>query len=528
MRPLYATQFEVVPRGSMSSGELSAEVLRAIGGWVSEWYLTRKNVTIYFPVGSGTIRPTEGHEVTVGRNVSSNARISHSTVSWAYPYEKDGNILWHSICEVSEFDGQVEFSLQLSLDSLQFYIAPIEFDLKRPRVIGTLISQFDCVYGDTHLSLKPLSVSAQEVANFVQKRLCSKQRRLPIVLISKAQITNKAFVEPFELSERLAGIAEVYVLDDKWAGYALTEQIGKLYGCYSGAIRVYWPDFQFNEAPFSPIYLPERLQTRGGALVEDLFRQFSAISTFRFVHGPVAVDALEALATQKQSEIERIRAVAQESGDYEELLKVADQENSILRSQLNAEHMDNDSLRSSLRLSQENMQAVWQTHEDSRETSSPETLHDDNELDPGSVEEAVEFAQGHFSDTLTFLGAAIESASKSPFKQPRKVYQALLAMHEVCYSWRQSRKTRTPMGSPEQSFATKGFTYKPRESNTSKGKWSDEYETTYQGIRVSIEQHLALGKGGPDTCLRIHFYTDEKEQKYVVAHVGRHKTNTST
>ena len=62
---------------------------------------------------------------------------------------------------------------------------------------------------------------------------------------------------------------------------------------------------------------------------------------------------------------------------------------------------------------------------------------------------------------------------------------------------------------------------------TSKGKWGEEYETTYKGRRVSIEQHLALGKGGPDTCLRVHFHIDEEDEKFVVAHVGKHKTNTS-
>ena len=48
----------------------------------------------------------------------------------------------------------------------------------------------------------------------------------------------------------------------------------------------------------------------------------------------------------------------------------------------------------------------------------------------------------------------------------------------------------------------KGLDYKSRESMTSKGKWGEEYETFYNGKKVSIEQHLALGKGGPDTCLK--------------------------
>jgi len=528
MRPLYAIQFEVIPQGSMSSGELSTEVLRTIGSWVSEWYLMRKTTRIDFPVEGGTVRPRSGHEVTVSRNLSSNAQVSHSTVSWSYPDENDGNILWHSRCEISEFDGLVEFSLQLLLDSIQFYIAPVEFDLRRPRVIATLIRQFDCVYGDSHLSLEPRGVSAQQVDDFVHKRLYSKQRRLPIVLVSRTSVSGKWIVDPAELAERLAGITEIYSLDDKWAGYALSDQIGKLYACYNGAVRVYWPDFDPAEAPYSPVYIPERLQVRGGRLSEDLFRQFSAISTFRFVPGPVAVDAVDFLESQKRQELEKIKAAAQERGDYEELLQIADNENSDLRNQLKAQRLDNDNLRASLQLSQENLRAVWRTNEDRRDIASAETLPEDTEPEPISIEEAVRSAQTRFSDTLIFQESAFESARESPFKQPKKVYQALLAMDEVCQSWRRSRSTKTAVGSPEQSFANKGFIYKARESMTSKGKWAEEYEMTYRGNRVSIEQHIALGKGGPDACLRIHFYTDEKEQKYVIAHVGRHKTNTRT
>lgn len=527
MRTLYAIQFEVIPHGSISSGELSTEVLRSIGSWIAEWYLVRETASIDFPISGGRLQPRDNHEIAVVRNVSLDARSSHSIVTWSYPYENDGNILWHSKCEVSEFNGLVEFSLQLSLDSIQFYIAPVDFDLRRPRLIGTLIKQFDCVYGDTHLTLEPRTVSALQVGEFVQRRLYSTQRRLPIVLTSRPAL-GKWLVDPSDLAERLAGIAEIYALEDKWAGYALTEQIGKLYGCYNGAVRVYWPDFDPEEAPYSPIYIPERLQVRGGKLVEDLFRQFSAISTFRFVPGPVSIDAGEFLESQRQAELDRIRTAAQQSGDYEQLMQIAENENFGLQSQLKAARQENDQLRASLQMSQDNLRAVWRTGEDRPVILSTETTPEDTEIEPSSVKDAVCSARTSFADTLIFQETALASAGDSPFKQPKKVYQAFLAMHEVCLSWRQSRSTKSPMGSPEQSFAGKGFTYKVRESATSKGKWPDEYQMIYRGGRVSIEQHLALGKGGPDTCLRIHFYTDEKEQKYVIAHVGRHKTNTKT
>ena len=149
-------------------------------------------------------------------------------------------------------------------------------------------------------------------------------------------------------------------------------------------------------------------------------------------------------------------------------------------------------------------------------------------LEPQSVEEAVAAAKDEFTDTLVVLESALDSAANSPFKQYTKVYQALFAMHEVCLAWKLSRKNNTSMGGFERAFEQKGFEYKPRESMTSRGKWGEEYEITYMGQRVSIEPHLALGKGGPDTCLRIHFFINEKDQTFVVAHVGRHKTNTKS
>ena len=66
---------------------------------------------------------------------------------------------------------------------------------------------------------------------------------------------------------------------------------------------------------------------------------------------------------------------------------------------------------------------------------------------------------------------------------------------------------RTAIGRLEDQFSERGFTYRAHESETSMaGKMGDERKLLYQGKKVPIEKHLALGKGGPDTCLRIYFY----------------------
>jgi hypothetical protein len=524
MRLLYAVQFEIAPSAE-AKPTLAADVLKTVSSWISEWYFTRKSIVITFPASGGVIAPSYNHDLSVSHGVSDGGKVSHTIVSWSYPDENDGNLFWHSRMEIGEFGGLVEFSLQLFLDSTQYLIAPVEFKLRRPRLIGTLLRQFNCVCGDVRLSLEPREVRAETISDFTSTRLLSPNRRLPVVLVSRTPLSGKWLIDPSELADPLAGIAETYYLADKWAAFALTDAVGKLYSCFNGAVRVYWPDFDPAESPFSPIYLPEKLNQIGGKLSDILFGQLAKISAFRYVTGPVTTDAREHLQENRRLEMEELKAAAADRGDLDELLELAVKENTELLGQNGELREQNESLKASLQLAQENFRAICQSQGED-EISGTEIAAEEPGSNPQSVEEAVMAAKEEFGNTLVVQESALESARESPFMQHKKVYQALLAMHEVCLSWRQSRRTKTAIGAFEQVFERKGFTYKPRESMTSKGKWSDEYEMSYKGDRVSIEPHLALGKGGPDTCLRIHFYLDEQDEKFIVAHVGRHKTNT--
>ena len=525
MRLLYAVQFEIAGAEETRPSSPAADVVKSVSSWISEWYSTRKGIHITLPLAGGAISPVHNHDVSVTREVSPSAEFSHTIISWAYPDENDGNLFWHSRTEIGEFGGLAEFSLQLFLDSTQYLIAPVDFKLRRPRLVGTLLRQFTCSCGDVRLSLEPREIRTESVEDFATTRLLSRGRRLPVVLVSRTAASGKWLVDPSELADPLAGIAETYYLADKWAGFALTDVVGKLYSCFNGAVRVYWPDFDPVDSPYSPVYIPEKLNEIGGRLTDILFRQMAAISAFRYVTGPVTTDAKEHLQEERRREIEALKAAASERGDDRELLELADKENEELRKQNDHLLEENKALKGSLELAQENFRAIGQSLAEA-EPLEVAAQEPGSELE--SVEGAVLAAKERFGDTLLVVDSALDSARESPFMQCRKAYQALSAIHEVCLSWRQSRKTKTPMGTFEQAFSMKGFVYKSRESMTSTGKWANEYEMIYKGQRVSIEPHLALGKGGPDTCLRIHFYTDEEEEKFVIAHVGRHKTNTRT
>jgi hypothetical protein len=145
------------------------------------------------------------------------------------------------------------------------------------------------------------------------------------------------------------------------------------------------------------------------------------------------------------------------------------------------------------------------------------------EREPTSVSEAVEFAI-ESCPHLLFLDSSRSSAKDSPFKRPREVYETLSAMNKVADVWARNQGS----GDLRQMLIQAGLGKRVSNfvSQTSKGKWREEYTFTYKGESRFFEWHVTLGAGAADTCLSIHFLPDQARRKLVIAHVGRHLTNT--
>lgn len=54
------------------------------------------------------------------------------------------------------------------------------------------------------------------------------------------------------------------------------------------------------------------------------------------------------------------------------------------------------------------------------------------------------------------------------------------------------------------------------------------YSYSYDGQRTLFAGHITRGAKQPDKCLSLHMHWDEARPRVVIAHVGRHKTNTRT
>jgi hypothetical protein len=110
----------------------------------------------------------------------------------------------------------------------------------------------------------------------------------------------------------------------------------------------------------------------------------------------------------------------------------------------------------------------------------------------------------------------------------RRPLATLLAIDDVAGHWGQQLAGGPNLGPRKEAFRQRGFEYKEDISQTSEGKWRDEYSYTYEGKKTLFAPHITIGAKQADKCLSVHMFWDEPKSVVVIAHVGRHKTNTRT
>jgi hypothetical protein len=99
------------------------------------------------------------------------------------------------------------------------------------------------------------------------------------------------------------------------------------------------------------------------------------------------------------------------------------------------------------------------------------------------------------------------------------------ALDQLVHSWRNEGRVERTW---KAALKKQGFDYRHQISQTTRGKFGNEYTFSYKGESFIFEEHVTLGVGQPETCLSIHWIRDEKAKKIVIGWCGRHLTNTLT
>lgn len=503
-RLVYGCRFDVPGQGAWDT-----TVRPRYQRWVSERYRKSFETSVGPDLTTGEVagRLPEGHVLAIRRHEADGIATE---VEWSFPGEQ--GLVWRNLVRTAQIADRCAVEHRVEIASAEYLVTPAGYSVGAPTVVRVICQQ-DVFVGDMRVRAAVYPLQEEGVDQFVGL-LEADERRLPVVLLTPFANGEPGDLDARLLADHLAGVAIVTEADTPDTTRALSARLDRL-GCYDGGARVYWPGFRkSDDLRRHPLLFGSRIAILGPErAARTLERSIFSVAAFRF-----APDARIGAIIAKSEAAERAErakeAVRHGDTTWEQYaLEMSDKLDAAL-AELESLKGENENLRA-------NQSVLFtfsaQVEEEDGEEEAPVARR------PASVLEAVEFAIEDCPGLL-FLDSSHSSAEASPFRRPSEVYEVLSTMNRVADVWARNQGG----GDLRQMLRDAGLGKRVSNfiSQTSKGKWGEEYTFTYDGESRLFEWHVTLGAGAADTCASIHFLPDQARGRLVIAHVGRHLTNT--
>lgn len=475
--------------------------------WIADRYRKFFQIPLTADLNTGDIsgRPPEGHLIDIRRFEADGVATE---LEWSFPGEH--GLIWRNLVRTAQISDRCAVEHRVELGSSEYFVSPAGYSVGAPAVVR-IICQQEVLVGEMHVRAVAYPLNEEGLDQFIDL-LEAEQRRLPIVLITPFANGEPGDIDASALAEHLAGVAIVTEAYSPATTRALSERIDRL-GCFDGGVRVYWPGFQKNDdLRRHPLIFGSRIALLGpDRAARTVERLIFSVASFRFTPDArigAIISKSEAAARAERAQ----EAIGQGDATWEQYALEMSEKLDTALSNVETLTAENENLRV-------NQDVLFSYSEQTEEDEIQEAVA----REPASVSEAVNYAIED-CPSLFFLDASRSSAEASPFKRPGEIYEALSTMNKVADVWARNQGG----GDLRQLLKDAGLGKRVSNfiSQTSKGKWGDEYTFVHNGEAQLFSWHVTLGAGAADTCASIHFLPDQKLGKLVIGHVGRHLTNT--
>ncbi|RMD80944.1 MAG: hypothetical protein D6815_13020 [Candidatus Dadabacteria bacterium] len=306
-----------------------------------------------------------------------------SKAEWCVDRSQDGDRCWTRYRLDETTEGGRRFSASLSVTvgaktvvlyvtlevgSVATQVNPIQVDPRCPKVVRDLLELPGAWYHRESRLRRLTHIRGFDEGERLALEIKHADRTVPYVVVST--VSGHSALERLDdrLAYDLAGLANVFTVDEA-ASWALTDMLRKPLSCYSGAVRVYWPQLQPNTPPYRhPLWTASRLlsldpDVRAGRdrfrrQMRRLIMRASAVSVVR----PREIDEIRNAATQ--AEFSRMKAKAKSLADFEKLADSYAKDNDELRSELVRKEEEISHLQSRLaQLESENTSLKFHLHQ---------------------------------------------------------------------------------------------------------------------------------------------------------------------
>jgi hypothetical protein len=425
--------------------------------------------------------------------------------------------------EAAETDSALHVGIELG--ALADGLSPFEVDPNPPRILSLLFDlPLNWTYRGTPLSAGARVLRGKTGGLAAIDLIWNSSRHVPLIIISDDE---GLLLHPGidgSIARDLMGLAIVVRVDEA-AAWCITQERGKDWSCYAGAVRLYWPGTERFPTPFShPLWTAQRLldgatDTYAAArrLRAELRRLIVARSGLCIPSPPLVA---ELMREARHEEVESLRSRAGSSqfdqAWVDELFakwSASADRCDQLESRVRDLETEKEALIESLR---------YQATELSNAQTTP--LAPAEEAPPSTVRDAVALAQQRYGQHLRFgqdVWAGVD-AIRQDSSTAVKVYRSLETLARLAQQTAQG----VPLGENVLQWLSRQGERASGESQTiNNGQRSRKARTWDDGAgqEMYFEHHLKPKEAtAPDQCVRIYFDHRPEQGLVVIGWVGRH------
>ena len=453
---------------------------------------------------------------------------------WAQPDPHERQIDWFTSTRLATLGDEVECRIRIRINAREGFVTDEDATVDPPRIVPRLVEKptlsatcmGEPVYGT------PTPLSSLHVRTFVNNRLEYAGRRLPIVLVSVDPKTERALVDAHSLAARLSGLAEVVSLYDEEASWELTNQVGQMFSCFNGAVRIYWPGLNTRmDNPFNHrLWVSDRIVEQGSRrFIKNLYEHLCLRVGRALGESPIWHEVHRVIQRKREDEYrQRLLDLGADRQLTEDIIATTKAGKKIAES-------DRDDALELAATTEKQLQSVEQERDILQKQNEqlkialaaaryPQTRITEQNPTISSVLDAVKYAQEF--QTLEFCTDALESAADSRSNRGPDIYKVLKALADLPNGY------RTGLGKSVQDWIKErvpdvAFDYAHHISDTTASRNEQDY--TFDGI--FMPKHLRFG-GGHNTQnqVRVHFEFEfaDGPPRCVIGWVGKHLPNTQT
>jgi|694.fasta_scaffold00416_55 hypothetical protein len=418
--------------------------------------------------------------------------------------------------------GDAQLAINITLGAVSELLAPSRLDIRCPRIVRDILhTGYTWNYKGTHVPIAPIIFQGLEGGERFIQLAWSKSRSLPLISISSIA---ESPVNPQGLSEiayDLTGLAVVAEIDEE-AAWLITEQKGKEWSCYGGAVRVYWPGLDDASSCFEhPLWTSQRLLQGvddAAQAVKRIRSQLRRRILSQSAFGITEPAFLQGVRKAVRAEgLRRIKDQLAKGKSFEETAEECYTAACNAEERLDEAYNEIEELRAVV----ESLQCAlaWKgAGENGSEVIQPSPLPP-----PTTVEESIVQARETLSDVLAFgldveKGVATLARNAGP---PEKILEYLQALGEFTKAKRLGSLGMTAIKWLEGkgvlgSVESEGTMNNPSERSARTWDYGN-------GEKRPFELHLKPSEAtSPDRCVRIYFDYDEEREMTILGWVGRH------